>query len=99
MILLCLLGPGCVAPTVDAESEQDRRYTGELMVMISDDFQQMTSEVHYHLLPDNGGRMVLLKFKDRKDLPELSSGVRVEIIGSKLDGTIVVESIRRTVTE
>jgi hypothetical protein len=85
---------GCATPTTGDESDKERRFVGELMVLIADNFQQMTSQVHYHLLPDNGGRMVLLKFKDPHDLPELSSGVRVEIIGRKLDGTIAVESIR-----
>ena len=94
LILLILFGPGCTAPAVDAESDQGRRYTGELIVLIADNFEQMTSEVHYHLMPDNGDRMVPLKFNDRRELLKLSSGQRVEIVGRQQDGAIAVESIR-----
>ena len=94
LILLVLLGPGCTAPAVDAESDQSRRYTGELIVVIADNFEQMTSEVHYHLLPDSGDGMVPLNFDDHQELLNLSSGLRVEIIGRQQDGAIAVESIR-----
>ncbi len=93
-IVLILLGMGCTAPTTGDDVVQGRRFVGELMVVIADNFEQMTSEVHYHLLPDNGGRMVPLKFKDRRELPELSSGIRVEVVGWRRDGAIFVESIR-----
>ncbi len=95
LIFLVLLGMGCAAPTTGDDGDQERRFVGELMVVIVDNFEQMTSEVHYHLLPDNGGRMVPLKFKDRRELPELSTGTRVEIVGRQRDGTIAVESIRK----
>jgi hypothetical protein len=94
LILFILLGLGCAARAVDAESDQKRRYTGELIVVIADHFEQMTSKMHYHLLPDTGGPMIPLKLNDRREMPELASGLRVEIVGRKQDGAIAVESIR-----
>lgn len=94
LILHVLLSLGCVASIVDAENDHGRRYTGELIAVIADNFEQMKSEMRYHLLPDSGGRMVPLKFKDRRELPGLSTGSRVEIFGRQKGGAIVVESIR-----
>lgn len=92
-IFLVLLSLGCIAVTAGNENHQERHFTGELMVIIEDNFKQMSSQVHYYLLPGNGGRMIPLKFKDRRALPDLSSGIRVEIVGRRRNGAIDVETI------
>jgi hypothetical protein len=97
--LLILMGlgvfcSGCSAIAADAQQVQSKLYTGRLMILIADDFVQQITKIHYALLTDEDGKSLPLKFADPRDIPNVKSGTRVEIMGRQQNGRIHVHTVR-----
>jgi hypothetical protein len=93
-LLIVLICFGCSVFAAGNPAGQDQRFTGELMVLVADDFQKQTSTVRYELLMDPDGENVPLNFLKPPALLNLTSGSRVEIRGRRHDGRIDVQALR-----
>lgn len=93
-LIAALFCTGCSAPTANDAQIENRVYTGKIIVLIVDYFQQQTSEMFYKLKMDEDGKIVPLHFLNLKDIPHLESGMRVEILGKLQNGKINVVNLK-----
>jgi hypothetical protein len=97
--LLILMGlvpfySGCSAMAADAQEVESKLYRGKFMMLVADNFEQQIAKIHYELLTDEDGKRISLKFSDPRDIPNVNSGTRVEIMGRQQNGRIHVDTLR-----
>jgi hypothetical protein len=97
--LLILMGlvpfcSGCSAMPADAQEVENKLYRGRFMMFIADNFEQQIAKIHYQLITDEDGQSLSLEFSDPRDIPNVKSGTRVEIMGRQQNGHIAVDTLR-----
>lgn len=78
----------------DPQEVESKLYRGKFMMLIADNFEQQIAKIHYELLTDEDGKSLPLKFSDPRDIPNVKSGTRVEIMGRQQNGHIHVDTLR-----